>query len=164
MKKTLVIISMLLLLPAGSYSQANYSKESLRGLRGVFVKVLPIQKDAEADGLSVEQIKKAVETQLRNAGITTHSSPDSTSGSANLAIVIDTIKHPQGPYIYTVTISLLQEVYLVRSEKQDVFPAETWSKKALGLTTPSRIGLIQEPIREKLKEFISDYIAVNPKS
>jgi len=164
MKKIIAIILLLLLMPTGSPSQTNEPRDSLRGLRAVYVRILPIQKDAQTDGLSATQIQKTVMAQLRNAGIRVHTSPDLADGSASLTVVIDTIKHPQGPYIYSVTVSLVQEVHLARIEKRETFAAETWSKKALGLTTANKIASIQEPLREKVSEFISDYFAANPKT
>jgi hypothetical protein len=109
-KKLIPILTLLVLLVSISYSQTR-PRESLRGLNGAYVYVQPVGKDVEAGGLSTSNVQKAVETQLREAGIPLHSEPQPADGSANLAIIINTIKHPQGAYLYDVEVSLLQEVH-----------------------------------------------------
>ncbi len=52
---------------------------------------------------------------------------------------------------------------LDRGKSSASLPAETWSKLALGLTTPDRMDVIDHPVLEKLDEFISDYRAANPR-
>ncbi len=155
MKKTFIAsIFVLLLLPALSFSQTAASRESLRGLNGVFINILPIAKDAQSDGLSTSQIQKIIETELRKAGITIQSAPLPSNENANLSIVIDTIKHPQGVYVFTVSVSVVQEAQITHGQKQGRFPVETYGTIALGLTTPNRMDIIYEPLKEKLGEFI----------
>ncbi len=52
---------------------------------------------------------------------------------------------------------------IARLQKQNTFPAETYSKRALGLTTPNQMDIIYIPLKEKLIEFIRDFLAVNQK-
>ena len=145
------------------YSQ-TLPRESLRGLKGVYLYVHPVEKNVEAGGLSTAQIHKAVEAELRKADIPVYSEPQPANGSANLVIVINIVKHPQGVFLYAVEVSLLQEVHLARRQDPDAFPAQTWSAEALGLTSPNRMDLMLEPLRAKVGEFIKDYTAVNPRS
>ncbi len=154
---------MLLMLPVLAFPQISASQESLRGLRGVFINVLPIAADAQADGLSASQIQKMVESELRKAGVPIRSESQLGQEYAGLGIIIDTIKHPQGVYLFTVNVSVVQELQIIHPQRQGIFPVETYSKRALGLTTPSRMNVIYEPLKEKLGEFIRDYLAVNPK-
>jgi hypothetical protein len=161
-RKLISVLSLILLSGSVSYSQTR-PRESLRGLSGVYVYVQPVGKEVEAGGLSRDQIRKAVETQLRDARIPIHSEPQPGDGSANLAIIIDTVKHPQGAYLYEVQVSLLQEVHLARRQDPDPFPAQTWGADALGLTAANRMDLILEPLRAKVADFIADYLAVNTK-
>jgi hypothetical protein len=161
MSKKMIAVSVLSLVPfVGSYTQ-TLPRESLRGLHGVFVHVLPVGKDVEAGGLSTTQVESSVKKALRNADIEVFSEPQPADGSANLAVVIDIVKHPQGPYIYAVEVSLLQQVHLARTGEAKPFPAQTWGAKAIGLTSPNRTGLILEPVIEKVNEFAQDYVAVN---
>jgi len=153
----------LLMLPMLASSQTSASKESLRGLQSVFINILPIASDAQADGLSANQIRKVVEFELNKAGVLFRKEAQSEQENANLIITIDTIKHPQGVYIFTVNISVVQEMQIARLQKQNTFPAETYSKRALGLTTPNQMDIIYIPLKEKLIEFIRDFLAVNQK-
>ncbi len=153
----------LLMFPVLALSQVSAPKESLRGLRGVFIKILPIASEAQAAGLSLSQIQKIVESELRKAGVPIRTEPLFSHEYASLAITIDTIKHPQGIYLFTVNVSVVQQVQITRPQKQGLFPSETYSKRALGLTTPNRMDLIYVPLKEKLSEFIHDYLAVNSK-
>jgi hypothetical protein len=152
-----------LLLVASIVQSQTRPKESLRGLNGVYIYVLPVGKDVEAGGLSTSQIQKAVEAQLRDAGIPIHSEPNPANGSANLAIIIDTLKHPQGAYLYGIEVSLLQEVRLARRHESDTFPSQTWGAKAMGLTGADQMKLMLEPLKARVADFIVDYLAVNPK-
>jgi hypothetical protein len=161
-QKLIPILTLLLLLVSISYSQTR-PRESLRGLNGVYVCVQPVGKDVAAGGLSTSNVQTAVETQFREASIPLHSEPQPADGSANLAIIINTIKHPQGAYLYDVAVSLLQEVHLARSQEPDPFPAPTWSPKAMGLSSANRMDLVLEPLRARLVDFIKDYVSVNPK-
>jgi hypothetical protein len=163
-KNILAAVLLLLSLPALSFAQASAAKESLRGLRGVFINVLPVAKDAEIDGLSASQIQKIAESELRKGEIPILTEAKFGQEYANLVIVVDTIKHPQGVYLFTVSVSVVQDVQISRPQARGVFPAETYSKRALGLTTPNRLDVINEPLKEKLREFIRDYSSVNPKS
>jgi hypothetical protein len=156
------ILTAFLLFGSILHSQTR-PRESLRGLNGVYIYVLPVGKDVEAGGLSTGQIQKAVETQLREAGIPIQGEPNPADGSANLAITVDTLRHPQGAYLYDVEVSLLQEARLVRRQDSDSFPAQTWSSKAMGLTGAHQMSLILEPLKAKVADFVTDYLAVNPK-
>src|SRR5262249_52239847 len=144
--------------------QIENPKESLRGLKGVYVNVLPVAEDARKDGLKIERLKELVAEQLRAAGISIHSQPQASDGHANLIVVIDTIKHPQGPYLFTISIGVVQNVKLSRLTNAADLPAETYRKAAVGLTTPSKMEVIVEPLKEKLAEFIADFLSVNPKN
>jgi len=161
-KKLIPILTLLVLLVSISYSQTR-PRESLRGLNRVYVDVQPVGNDVEAGGLSTRNVQTAVETQFREAGIPLHREPQPADGSANLAIVINTIKHPQGAYLYDVEVSLLQEVHFARSQEPDPFPAQTWSPKAMGLTSANRMDLVLEPLRARLADFIKDHVSVSPK-
>lgn len=160
-RKFFALAVLSLLVALGSYSQTR-PKESLRGLHGVFVYVHPVGKDVEAGGLSTIQVQNAVEKALRQAGITVYPEAQPADGSANLVIIVDIVKHPQGPYLYSVGVELLQEVHLARTHEADPFPAQTWAAKAIGLTSPNRTDLILEPVMAKVGEFIGDFTAVNP--
>lgn len=144
-------------------SSQTLPRESLRGLNGVFLYVHPVGKEVEAGGLSTQQVRKVAETLLFEAGIPVQNEPQPGNGSANLVVIIETVKNPQGVYVYEVEVSLLQEVHLARRQEPDSFPSQTWGTKAIGLTNGNRMDLIVEPLRAGIREFIKDYLSVNPK-
>jgi hypothetical protein len=159
-RKVFVLAVLSLCAALGSYSQ-THAKESLRGLRGVFVYVHPVGKDLEAGGLSTTRVQSAVEKALRQAGIIVYGEPQPADGSANLIIETSIVKHPQGPILYGVEVALVQDVHLTRAKEAHPFPAKTWSANMLGLTTPNRTDLILEPVMSKVDEFIGDFKEVN---
>ena len=161
-RRFIPILTILLLIATIVHSQTR-PRESLRGLSGVYVYVHPVGKEVEAGGLSTNQIQKEVEAQLHEARVNIYSEPQPADGSANLVIIIDTVKHPQGTYLYEVDVSLLQEVHLARRQEPDPFPAQTWDAKAIGVTSANRMDLMLEPLRAKMGDFIKDYLAANVK-
>src|SRR5580700_4936013 len=136
-------------------------RESLHGLDGVYVYAHPVAKEVEAGGLTTIQIKGAAQKQLRDAGISLQSEPQSTNGSATLAIIISTVKQPEGAYLFDVEVSLVQDVYLARHKDAAVFPSQTWSQKAIGITGANRMDLILEPLKVRVGDFINDYLSAN---
>jgi len=160
-RKAFVLLTLSLCASLSAWSQTRAS-ESLRGLHGVFLYVHPVGKDVEDGGLTTLQVHNAAEKALRQAGIPVHSEPQPADGSANLIITINIVKHPQGPYLYGVTVSFLQEVHLARTKEAEPFPAQTWDAMAFGLTSPNRTDLILEPLMSKVNEFIDAYRSVNP--
>jgi hypothetical protein len=160
-KKTIFLLPAVLLFGV-LFSQAQTKpRESLHGLHGVFLYIHPVGHDVEAGGLTTEQVKIVVEKSLKQAGLTVYNEPQPAEGSANLVVIIDIVKHPQGAFLYSVEVSLLQEVHLARTKEADPFPAQTWGSRALGLTSPNRTDLILEPLKAKVEDFIADYKAAN---
>ena len=162
-RKFVQILTVVVLFASIAYSQTR-QRESLRGLTGVYVTVPPVGKGVEGGGLSTSQVQQAVQAQLREAGIPIQDEPQPANGSANLVVIIDTVKHPQGAYLYEVEVSLLQDVHLARRQSPDSFPAQTWGGKAIGLTSANRMDLILEPVRERVGDFVADYLAANAKT
>ena len=162
-KKSIQIVSVLFLLAVPLLRAQTRPRESLRGLTGIYVYVHPVSKEVEAGGLTTSQIQKAVLAQLREAGIQILNEPQASDGAANLGVIISTVKRSQGEYLFEVEVSLLQEVHLARRQDPDTCPAATWSANALGLTGANRMDIILEPVKARLADFVSDFLAVNPK-
>jgi hypothetical protein len=162
--KNIYSIMFMFMFAVSAYGQTENPKESLRGLKGVYVKVAPVAENARNDGLKAERLQDVIASQLRAAGINIHTQSQASDGYANLIVIVDTVKHPQGPYLFTVSVGVVQNVKLSRLTNASDIPAETYRKVALGLTTPSRMEVIEEPLKEKLAEFIDDFLSVNPKN
>lgn len=162
MKHLFCITAFLLLVPM-THAQVRTPKDSLRGLQGVYVNVLAIDATVQKGGVTTKQVQAKVEAQLRKAGIRIYETPRPAEGDANLTIIVDTIKNPQGVYVFKVGVSLVQAVRLTRDANAGAFPSETWSAVAIGLTTPRQLDIIYKPLEEKVDEFVKAYTAVNPK-
>ena len=91
MNKSLIAIGIVILVSVPTGQSQTRQRESLRGLNGVFVYVQPVAKEVEAGGLSTIQIQNAVEKQLREAGISLQSEPQTANGSATLVIIIGAV-------------------------------------------------------------------------
>lgn len=159
----LVMISLALIGLLSIAQSQTRPRDSLRGLTGIHLYIHPVDKEVEAGGLSTTQIQDAVQKQLREAGIPLQPDPQPANGYAALVIVVSTIKRSEGAYLFDVDISLLQEVQLTRRKDSETFPSQTWGAKALGITGAKQMSIILEPIKERVGDFISDYLSVNPK-
>lgn len=159
--RLLLILIVLFLLPARVLvGQPDKGRESLRGLSSFFVVIPPVNDDISQDGLNVAHLRNVVESSLTQAGIGISKEPKQKEGFANLVVLIDTIK-TQGVYLFTVSVGVVQEVHLTRDPKMTAMPAQTWTALALGLTTPQRLDIIDEPLKEKLGDFIKAFRAAN---
>ena len=86
-------------------------RESLRGLPGVQVLIEDIRPDAQADGLSQEAIRTAVELILRSSGIRvlTQSERLETPSKPYLSVHVGTDKHASGQYSFNARVELHQQ-------------------------------------------------------
>jgi hypothetical protein len=138
-------------------------RETLRDLTGVEVVVEQLPADAERDGLSTNQLKTYVESQLDDAGIRvlTHEERRTQPGHAYLYVSVNTVK-TKSIYSYAIEISLNQTVRLTRHPTIATF-APTWSAQVAGTTTAEHLETIREDISDFVQAFINDYLAMNPR-
>ena len=144
----------------------DYSeRSSLYGLPGVYVLVESPNLDAEKDGLTKDQLRKEVESQLRNAGIKilTREEKFKTTGNPQLYVNINLLKSSSPfAYAYSVEIRLEQEVSLVRKPNMRT-AATTWSRGSVGFVGIANLRAIRETVRGRVEHFIHDYFAANSK-
>jgi len=136
----------------------EFTKETLRGLAGVFVIVETVKPDAEADGLNVAQMQQFVEKNLSDAGVPllSHDEWRSTPGRPWLYISVNTIKFLTG-YFYSVDIQLKQEVSLSRASSIST-SAATWELGSIGMSLISDLpDRIRQTVEIYLQRFINDY-------
>jgi hypothetical protein len=142
--------------------QRSDTKESLRGLNGVFVISQFI--DVQPEGLTTKRIESVAKSTLHDAGISVDAEPQKAHGEANLSITISTIKDTQlGLYLFTVEVAVTQDVKLTRQSNVSPMSAETWRRSLQGLTTPDRTDVIEQALKQCLNLFVTSYQAVNPK-
>jgi hypothetical protein len=161
-----IIVSTCLLLLAGLAATAEIqhadTKESLRGLDGVYVVVRMV--DEQPDGITTNSILKLVTAALADAGISTNAMPKKFNGDANLSITMDTLKDTQlDMYVFTVEVSVAQDVELTRQPHSKFSSAETWRRTLQGVTSPDRTDIIEQALKKCVDAFVADYRAVNPK-
>lgn len=144
----------------------DYSeRSSLYSLPGVYVLVESLNLDMEKDGLTKDQLRKEVESQLRNAGVrvSTREEKFKTAGNPQLYVNINLLKSSSPfAYAYSVEISLEQEVSLVRKPNMRT-AATTWSQGSVGIVGIANLGAIRETVRGRVGHFIHDYFAANSK-
>ena len=147
----------------GLTSDTQRDRESLRGLKGVFVTVERLDPEVEKDGLTAAQIRTDAESNLRRAGIKLLSKQEwfDSPGSPNLELNVFVLRLPSSPeYVYSINIALKQRAYLIR-EPIEVFGATTWSLGTITGITP-HLDKIRSSVEAQVDKFIPAYVSVNP--
>jgi len=138
------------------------SRQSLRGLKGIYVEVEKIEPEIEKDGLTKNLIQRDVELELKKAGIKTLTKDVwfTTTGSPYLYVNANILKlRASKEYIYSINIALRQNVYPVR-EPIEVIGATTWSIGGIvGITYD--LNKIRSSIKGQVDTFIKTYLAIN---
>jgi len=150
-----------------SFAQTrDQQRESLRGLPGVEVVIDELKGDAQADGLSQESIRAAVELILRSKGIRvlTPAERSETPSKPSLYVSVGTDKQGSGHYSFSVKVELYQAVSLVQ-RSQHIMPAPTWfTPGKLRTVAQQNVRLwIINSIEPLVRDFANDFLAVNPR-
>lgn len=163
MKKLTSLIVVLLLagLTARAGIERSDSRDSLRGLKGIYVVSQFV--DLQPAGMTTGSVEKSVKAELTKAGVQVDAEPKAAHADANLSITVDTIKQSQlGVYVFTVEVAVTQDVQLTRLPHAAPVAARTWSKTIQGITTPVRTDIIRQALKQQVDRFIAAYRAVNP--
>ena len=164
-----IVMAMIMVLTCLGLSPAQarspYERESLSGLPGVVVVVERIAPEAQTDGLSEEAIQEAVEGLLQSSGIRVLIESKTAKVSSNPWLYVQAnIGKGGASYFYNVSLRLIQEVSAVNG-RQHRMAATTWEGDTAGV-----IGIgsnlrevILDGIEKWVKEFASDFLAVNPR-
>jgi hypothetical protein len=171
-KNAVLILALALFLLRPLCAGAAENRIPFHGLKEIAVFVEDIDQDAVKDGLSKEQIKSAVETRIREAGIKVVPVEKSLSlpTSPYLNIIVSTVKFSSGlEYVYGISVQLKQVVVIER-KKPGIPPktylwATTWEKSdGVDITSVEDLaGNVRGHINEKIDAFIGEYLAANPK-
>ena len=169
MRYIVIAIVMLLTCLDLSTAQAAVShgeRESLKGLPGIKVVIDDIKSDAQADGLSEEAIRTAVELILRSNGIQvlTQSEWLTAPSGPYLYVMVNPIKAKTGSYYAVgIIVQLNQRVSLVHRPAHTM-AATTYEMSVVGIyPTPLLRSLISDIIEPYIKTFANDFLAVNPR-
>jgi hypothetical protein len=165
MKKiwTLIFLSFLIFNVTNGYALNESDPESLRGIKGILINV-QVNELARDMGLSQQQIQTDTELKLRMAGIKVISQSDLINSSdAPILNIRIGIQPPVGTNIaYMLNVDFLQYVRLERNSDIKVL-ATTWSRAMYGAGGKSYIGSLRDFTKDKIDEFINDFLSVNQK-
>jgi hypothetical protein len=156
-----VMLVLLIVLPGTSRGvDNNWSRETLRGIKGVFLLVEVVEPEIESAGLTRGQIKADVELKLRMAGLNVLNPEEATKtpGRPWLALYPN-IQITNGGYVYATMLNFYQDISLVRNNKRSI--ASTWSTASYGTT--GSLANIRGKIKGLVDEFLSAWRSVNPK-
>jgi hypothetical protein len=160
---TSLAIVVLMLICGNAYAlDDEHSRNSLRGLKGIYVLIEPLREEIVKDGLTMDDIRADVEDKLRLAGIPVLSKEESLKEPGRAYLYIqETVSKPVGKvYVYNINVELNQEIYLVRSPGVLCIGA-TWSTGGTGIAVTLRY--IRDAIKKYIDEFSTAYLSVNPK-
>ena len=165
-RRILAFVMIFLLLSVVMIYADTYGKESLRGLRGVNIMVESLQPDIEKDGLRKSSIKTDVELKLRMAGIKvlTKEEREKEPGMPYLYVRVSSIKRETGLHVFNIDVELGQLVLLARDPKIICYYATTWRTTGeIGTIGGVKVNQLRDSIKDRVDEFINDYLEMNPK-
>jgi hypothetical protein len=175
--------------PAFSFNDTQESRETLRELTPVYVVIEGITPALKRNGVSANQLKKDVESQLKKAGIqviaNVKGKGSTESYPAGLYVRINTLKSTilksefnVDYYAISISVELIQRCLplthesLSRVSQKNIDPsyvsshsalACTWSTSNIYLAGEERIIDIRDCVKDLVGYFISAYLSVNPK-
>ena len=147
---------------------SDATRETLRGLQGVYViveEIQPnIQKYAVKAGLTKEQLQKDIELRLKEVGIKVLSRDEciNTPGKPVLYVSVNTHEAERYWYAYDIKIELQQVVKMEANPKVNTLAA-TWSMNMTGITNIGSLNIIKGDVEVLLGKFQQAYWAVNRK-
>ena len=137
---------------------------SLRGILGVEVVIEDIDQDAQADGLSKEAIRTAVELILRSSGIRVLARLERLTTTSNpwIYVRVQTLKDKYQPlYAVGITVHHFREMTFAHRPKYAMY-AMTWENAAIAIVGQDRLNdAIEIAIEPKIKIFANDFLAAN---
>jgi hypothetical protein len=169
------LIAMLLLggLPVSSVSQAGdivsspFEPEGLKGLKGVYVLIEDLNKDAVADGLSKQAIQTDVERKLQQSGIRvlTEAQMQATPGKPALCVRVSTAKIFSYPtYSCFLSVELKESVKLQRNFGIQVVGATTWQTNGVvGYVFTQSLFTLRDHVKDEIDQFCNAWLTANPK-
>ena len=151
-----------------AFADDQYARDTLRGLRGVYVAVEGLSAEIEEHGLTIAMLKADTELKLRVAGIKVLSKEEwvKTEGGPVCYVEVTIVKDvilthalDLNLYAFEVSVALNQDVVPVRDTAVTVL-SPTWSTSYLGIT--NSLPRIRSKVKEMVERFINAYLAVNP--
>lgn len=160
----LIVGSCLLVCTSFLFASDNQiSRESLRGIEGIYVYAEPLGPDVEKLGLTGDLLQTDVITKLKAAGIKTLSRDEwlNEGGSPYLYVIMRALGLTNTKeFIYSIDIAFRQDVYPVRIPVE-IAGAATWSTGGVIGITPN-LKKIRASVEAQVDEFINAFFSINP--
>ncbi len=159
------VIVLLMILPGMVLGfDDEWSRETLRGIKGVRVVVGPIRPEIEKTGLTRSQIQTNVELKLRMAGVSVWSPKYPVKRHeqyewGQLYVFADILRIWSGAYVYVLQLEVTQFTHLARNKK--IAMAATWSKGTYGIDED--LDKVRSTAKDLVDSFINAWLSVNPK-
>jgi len=120
-----------------------------------------LESNSESEVLNLDEIKKDVERDLKQANIKTLSDVEfiRAQGRPLLLVKVNGFKRKDG-YICSIYIHLYQHVYLMHKPQSETYPAATWSSDGV-IVVMSALENIRALVKDETAKFIKAYLAVN---
>jgi hypothetical protein len=147
-----------------AHARTLSERESLVGLPGVVVVIERITPEAQADGLSEEAIRSAVELILQSSDIGILTQSETLKESSNPWLYVQPNIGKGGPYyFYNVSLRLIQKVSSVHG-RPSTMAATTWEGNTAGIVNNTDLRVvILDVIETWVKTFANDFRTVNPR-
>jgi len=162
MGQTLVVL-LFSISSAAHAIDSGYSRQSLKGIRGLHVLVEDLTEPTRETGFRKQKIEKDVETKLRVAGIRslTQDQHLRVEGQPYLYVAVSALQNPSADnlIVYYFNVELIQNVLLER-DSTVLVDAPTWSINRIGAT--HRTKQVKDELKDFVDRFISAYLSVNP--
>jgi hypothetical protein len=154
----------LLATPTGAIDTPN-ERITLVGLTGVHVVFDELGEAAERRGLTRASLQAEVDRRLRQAGlrVLTPTQAQASVGRPTLHLRVGLLQTPDvaDVYVYSVDLSLRQQVRLVRDRTLESY-AVTWSEhRAVGAVRTARLGMVRDTLLQKVDEFVTAWRTSN---
>jgi hypothetical protein len=144
-------------------AEADFQRETLRRLPGVWVVVEQLPAELEQTGLTQDQVQTDAEDRLRKAGITILTQEEcwQTLGMPWLYITVALLKASPATYAATVGAVLNQEIVLTRNPQIKAF-GSTWDAGVhLGAIGAESLATVRDSVGSLVDKFVADYQAAN---
>jgi hypothetical protein len=153
MTRTGLALVLALLFLTSILAADDRDRESLRDLEGVRVAVEDLSLATPVNGFSADELKKAVESKLKEAGIPVLNQGEYPVGDPYLRVCVATTKKGGSFVAFHVQVDFVQIVFLRRNPSVTFNRAETW--KAQG-----RMGIVRSvQLADELRRELSDQVA-----
>lgn len=141
------------------------TRQTLRGLKGVYAVVEDLRLEIEEEGLTRNEIHKTAVETLRAAGIPVLSEEawQEAPGSPWLYLYAHVMRREfveERVYVFNISIELKQKVSLTRAPEEEAVFATTWSRALLGKS--GYLEDIRKGVQICLDDFIDAYGSMNP--